>query len=505
MMNFARQNPPSRGFGRKLLAALGAAVLPLAIAACGGGNGVVGKGNGPDHLVVTSNLAAAGASYFQMYECFRAKVQAILYFKDGSAGDYTSRVIWSSSSPGTVTVSNGDQPIPNSSPAQFYANGVVTPVGGGTAVITANYFGLTASIGVSVGTPQSLTVKRIIQGNTVLPPALPSNQVQTTGNSLTSTGFSMGVNTTETLTVVAQLDGQEQNVASAGIDWHFQVPNDGEATINSNTGVITAITAGAPLIAVVGFDSCTYTASTQVTVANITSISMTPEFAGDPTAVPPVPQPQLVVGNTEKVNVYAQLDNGATQDISTQAQLASSDNTVVLFGVTGASNIASALIEGGPVNISASFTQGGSQQLIASNLQIGTVLASLEAIRITSLPRPPNNLVTPTLADTVPPDCSTATAAEYVNPPTAVVFTTSTIPLQFCVQGVYANGTIQQDITRQITWTLSDPLAAIAGSSKPQTAGQALAASTTEGTIQVTATPPSQTVGPLMVPLTISD
>ncbi len=113
--------------------------------------------------------------------------------------------------------------------------------------------------------------------------------------------------------------------------------------------------------------------------------------------------------------------------------------------------------------------------------------------------------MTPTLADTVPPDCSTATAAEYVNPPTAVVFTTSTIPLQFCVQGVYANGTIQQDITRQITWTLSDPLAAIAGSSKPQTAGQALAASTTEGTIQVTATPPSQTVGPLMVPLTISD
>ncbi|MDB5985963.1 MAG: beta-propeller repeat protein [Nevskia sp.] len=489
--------------GSKLLSSLMTAALPLAIAACGGGNGVVGKGNGPDYLVVTSSSAVAGATFFDMYECFRSTVRAVLVFKDGSSGDFTTRVVWSSSSPGTVTVSNGDQPAPGGG---FYANGVVTPVGGGTAVITANYFGVTASIGVNVGTPQSLTVKRVIQGNAVLPPGLPPDQVQNNGNSLTSTGFSMGAGTTETLTVVAQLNGQEQNVQSLGVNWSFLVPDPGEATVNPSSGVITGLTAGAPLIAVVGFDSCTYTASTQVTVADIDSIVEKPEFVVDPSAVPAVPQ-QLVVGNTEKVNVYANLNNGAVQDISSQATLTTSDTTVLAFGLSGVSNILNATSEGGPVTISASFTQGGSELLTATDLQISTVLASLEGIRITSLPRPPNDVLSPQPSDIVPPDCTKATTADYDTPPTATIFTGTTIPLQFCVVGSYNDGALLQDVTRQITWTLSDStLAVISGSTKPQNAGQALAATTQIGTIQVTATPPAaSTAGPLMVPLTIVD
>jgi hypothetical protein len=530
MKTFDRMMSSLMRFKAKLLFPLLAAMLPLAIAACGSSSGVIGSGNGPAYLVVTSPSALPGATFFQMYECFRTTVTATLFFQNGSSGNYTNRVVWSSSSPGTVTVSTsqpgdliGNQPTPSGG---YYPPGTVTPIGGGNATITADYFGIQASIGVQVGTPQSLTVKRIVQGNSVLPPALPASQVQTNGNSLTSTGFKMGVGSSESLTVVAQLNGQEQNVQTTGVEWSFLVPNQGEATINPTTGVITAVSAGAPLIAVVGFDSCIYTATTQVTVASVQSIVEQPEFSGNPA---------LVVGNTEKVNVYACLNATPTaaeaipasgcpsdetpQDISTQAQLVSSDTGVLSFGVAGITNVASAGAAGGPVNISASFTQGGSQLLTATNLQITTVMATLESFQYTLLPRPPNNRQTPVApnpndptqaSDTVPQDCAmmTTTAQFFnANQPTAIVYIGSTVPLQFCILGSYDNGTIQQDITRQMTWTLSDPtLVQINGSTKPQTSGQAFALTTQTSTILVTPVSPNPSVNnQRMIPLTISD
>jgi len=89
------------------------------------------------------------------------------------------------------------------------------------------------------------------------------------------------------------------------------------------------------------------------------------------------------------------LNNGAVQDISSQAVLTTSDTTVLTFGLSGVSNILNAASEGGPVTISASFTQGGSELLTATDLQISTVVATLEGIRITSLPRPVMNRLPP--------------------------------------------------------------------------------------------------------------
>lgn len=396
---------------------LGVALLSL-LGACGHGGGPISNGNGPDRIIVTSSNSVVGAQFFDMFECLRAQVRATVFFDDGSAGDFTSRVVWSSSSPGTVTVSNGDQPIPTGG---FYAHGVVTPIAGGSAVITADYFGLKASIGVNVNGLEDLKIKRVVQGQTVdVPPQ----------------GIHMGVGTVEDLTVVATLNGREQNIEAAGVNWTFDVPNDAEATISRASGQITAMGVGGALTARIGFDSCIQQETTTVNVDNIRSIVISTEFAGNP---------PLVTGNTEKINVFADFGSGPEQDISLQTTLGSSDPTVLTFGLIGATNIATAISAGGPVVISATFDRGGTN-LNANDIRMTSFDAQLEAFSVT--------------------------------PDSATVRVGSTVPAQFQAFGTYANGTFTQEITRQVMWTVSDPSLATIGSGlgMAEIAGQALPA-----------------------------
>lgn len=128
---------------------MGAAVF---LTACSGDSGSpVGSGQGPKSLKVTFDGSAEAV---QMIECQTAQLSATVTFADGDGGNQstaavTGRVVWSSSAPGLIDVSNGDiVPYPGASP---YPVGTVVARSTGSAVITATYAdSMKASIGVSV-------------------------------------------------------------------------------------------------------------------------------------------------------------------------------------------------------------------------------------------------------------------------------------------------------------------------------------------------------------------
>ncbi|MDP3856422.1 MAG: hypothetical protein Q8Q73_01525 [Stagnimonas sp.] len=84
-------------------------------------------------------------------ECILSQATALLYF-DGnlglSSGDFSSRVLWSSSDPGVVEVSNGE--LPAASGGGYYAAGVLVPHRTGVVQVSASYLDFVASITLEV-------------------------------------------------------------------------------------------------------------------------------------------------------------------------------------------------------------------------------------------------------------------------------------------------------------------------------------------------------------------
>lgn len=418
--------PPRRPF-----IVISVVLLALALGAC---SGTVGTGSGPQRLEIVQSTGAP-ASSIVAYQCLRSSLAAVLHFSDGSVGNFTNRVVWSSSDPGTVRIANSnEEPIPGTFD-KFYAPGTLTPVATGSAVITAEYQGLTAQVQVSVHPLAALTIKQIVQGNAVVP---------------ANGAFTLGVGTRQALQLTALLDNVETDITKLAT-WSFEVPNDGEASVDTTTATVTANGAGGPMQLNAGFDACPdprFRASVQLSVADIRGISIQPEFAGNP---------PLIVGNSEKFNVLADLGNGLTQDLSDQpgTQLSSSEPTLLQFGASGQGNIAYALNPGGPIEIFASFTSNGIRY-DATSLVASTISATLDTIR-----------VSPTSAE--------ATAG-------------SLTPVQFRAYGSYNSGGLTQEITRQVTWSSSDSSTATISNSA-QTAGQALGlAATSHGDRVVTIT-----------------
>src|SRR5882724_1102996 len=92
------------GKGRSLRCLLGAVALVVLTVACGKN---LGEGEKPMELLITT---PNGSGSFGMFECAGSQVHANLVF-DGSSGrqvgDYSSRVLWTSSAPGVVSVQGG--------------------------------------------------------------------------------------------------------------------------------------------------------------------------------------------------------------------------------------------------------------------------------------------------------------------------------------------------------------------------------------------------------------
>lgn len=143
---------------------LGAVGL-LLLSACKNGD-PIGKGQGPTAVRVAYG---AETSSLQTVECATVPLAAIATF-DGDKGKsdstVTSRVIWSSSNPGVIDVSNGDIPTAPGS-RTFYPPGTVIARTIGSAVIRADYAGLSGGFSI---TAKAISSTRIAPALTRMAP-----------------------------------------------------------------------------------------------------------------------------------------------------------------------------------------------------------------------------------------------------------------------------------------------------------------------------------------------
>lgn len=405
------QNPGRNRAFRPLagagLATLAASLLP----AC---SSPVGNGVGPVSLALSAangtTVTVQGVT--RIYQCFAGGVTALLYFSDGTSGNFTNRVKWSSSNPGVVRVSNGDIPAPDGS--GVYAAGTLVPIAPGNAQISATYSTLTQTMPVSVGVASNFTIKRVDQ-------SVPTPV----------SAASLGVGTAEQFRVSAVTDDVEKDV-TAFARWTI----GGSSATVSSAGVVSALGAGGPSPLTASFLNCDNTASADITVANITGIEIAPEFGSDP----------LLLGNSEKINVLADLDNGVKQDVSLQSVLTSTDGTIANF----LNNIL-VPVAAGTVTVQAALNN--------------TYMAPDQTVTVTS---------------------STLTGLT-VSPTSAVLRAGSDQYVRFQATGTFQNGQTQ-DVSRAVTWAVLDTTLATINNDKA-TAGFATPNASLIGQTTVTATP----------------
>lgn len=397
-----------------------ATALPFVIALAGCSS-PVGNGVGP----VSLGLAAASGTEVtvqgvtRVYQCFQGGITATLYFSDGSTGDFTGRVTWTSSNPSVVRVSNGELAAPDGS--GFYAAGALVPVAAGNAMVTAEYSSIKAQMPVSVGVPTNFTIRRVDQS---VPVAVDAT--------------SLGTNTRQQFEVTAVTDGVEKNVSTFA-KWSI---GTNIASVSAS-GLVTALGAGGPTPLTASFLNCTNTARADLTIANITGIRIAPEFGSDP----------LQQINSEKINVIADLDNGAQQDVSLQAVLKSTDTTL------------------------ATFITDGSGANILQPLGSGAVTVQATLNDTYTAPDQIVNIVSSTLNGIT------------VSPARITLRAGSDEVAYFKATGTFDNGQTQ-DVTRAVTWAVTDATLAAISNAKA-TAGFATPGSSLVGQTTVTATPPA--------------
>jgi len=388
--------------------------LALTIAAC---SSPVGNGVGPVAIIVNpvAGTVVTPQGVTTVYQCFEGAMTATLVFSDGSTGNFTNRVVWSSSDEGVVRVSNGDIPAPDGS--GVYAAGTLIPVTSGNATVTAKYAAIVQNVPVSVGLPSNFTIRSVTQ-------SFPTPV----------TAQTLGVGTTQQYSISAVTDGVEKDVSQYA-RWAI----GGSIASVSSTGIVTALGVGGPGQLTASFLNCSNTSTANISVANINSIQLAPEFGTDP----------LQMINSEKINVLANLSDGSQQDVSLQATLTSTNTQIASFLL--ASNILQPAATG-DVTVTATLNNS----YLAPDQTISIISATLSDLSIA--------------------------------PTSAVVRAGSDQIVPFKATGTFTNGQVQ-DITRAVTWAVTDATLASISNVKA-TAGFVTANASITGQTTVTATPP---------------
>ena len=314
----------------------------MALTACSG----VGKGDKVDYVVMVSKVGDQTVilpSNFkvQAYQCIRQQLGILAVFEGNSSADFSNRAgtTWSSSNPAVVRVSDGTERDPVN-PDRVFPKGVLIPVREGSAVITADYVGVTTSIHVDVSEPDSIYLSTSAYD-------LSSNASATPLQS-----FNMAPGSTQQYYAYARLR-DDDNVpfvrdVTGQADW--TVRNDPRSEYLSVTtppvgsavggGLVTALSAGGPLTVQAKFTAC-IGARYEDVVANV-EVSGLDQLTvqHDPAFNPANP---LVVGTREPFQAIATLNNGATQDLSLQSEF-TTNGGVGILGFAG--NVATALKKG---------------------------------------------------------------------------------------------------------------------------------------------------------------
>lgn len=393
----------------------------------------LGSGNKLESLEVLHQNALVDKDSPAVYLCFADKLQVIGSFTNGGQADYSTRAHWTSSNPDVVQVSNGDILLPDDS-GLAYTGGTLIPVALGSATISVEFVGLTASYDVEVRRVNSVALDNTL--NTLAP------------------------GTTATFQLKADIDGYTVDV-TALTSWSFdeateEAPQDGIALIGAGTGYIEAVAPGGPLTARASLPLCEgdplgADLSVPVTVADPQSITLSREFE--------TLNSELVNGTTEAYTVIAQFANGDTQDISVFTTV-DSDNPDSLVGPTLLPNQMTA-IAAGSNNVQAHY--GGDDgndaegdydppAVDSNTVAVNVVDRTLESISI----EPANNTIT----------------------------ALGSVQLQGI--GHYDGDSYTQPISRNLTWTSSDATIVSVGSGLVE-GGHAVSLLPDEGAVTITA------------------
>lgn len=241
----------------------------------------VGDGRAPVEIQLAG---IEGASKVTTYECNPQQLEAYLLFNDGSAGDFTDRVTWSSSDSGVVAISNGD--IYNPAVNSYFGAGVLVPRTPGIATVEAQYLDFTARAQVEVRAIHSLWIDDDIT--------------------------TLGVGSVHDFSLHMKLEQDSKAVEPSSEHWTIDGA-DGSVSIASNTGQVEVLAAGQAQRVRAGPDNCVRTATHTIHTAEIESLSV--EFL-DPNGR------NLTLGSTDAVVVWGHFSDSklAPQNLSGQLQ-----------------------------------------------------------------------------------------------------------------------------------------------------------------------------------------
>lgn len=291
--------------------AIGAVLAATLMAGCSG----VGEGSRPETLKIlqlapgealSRDLLEAPTEPAEAFTCVRTALSLFVTFSGGDIGNFTNRARWSSSNEAVVRVSNRDETVPGSDGDLVFDFGSLTPVAPGTATITAEYVGKTASIPVTVEGLDTSTIT-IEPASAVMAPR-----------------------SVQDFRVSALIDGVVTDISNV-VTFAFAEPDE-EVAIVSGTGRVRAVAAGtAPLTLEGRLNApCEVTPSAPVQVATLQALDLDYEEGFD--------SGELLSGTTQLLRATGQfgdLDGDGqadTQDLSSQSVLTSSDTGVLSPG-----------------------------------------------------------------------------------------------------------------------------------------------------------------------------
>src|SRR5579872_3137833 len=292
------------------------------------------------------------------------------HYSDGSSQNITTQTAWSSSSSSVATVVSN--------------TGVATGVtAGGPVTITALLSGTSGTASLTVSAPPPPTLQTIT--------VTPSTATVAIGGTVafTATGH--------------YSDGSSQNVTTQAA---WSSSSSSVATVVSNTGVATGVTAGGPVTITASLSGINGTAPLTVSAPPPPTLQTITVAPGTPT---------VAIGGTVAFTATGHYSDGSSKAITTQAAWSSSSSSVAT--VISNTGVATGVAAGGPVTITASL----------SGIS-GTASLTVNA--------PP------------PPTLQTITAA----PSTATVAIGGTVA--FTATGHYSDGS-SRAITTQVAWSSS--------------------------------------------------
>lgn len=426
--------------------------IGLVLSACG----AVGNGVTPDRIEIFPQGATAALVAQQgnidAFACVPQSLRGVLYFDNGSAGDYSGRLTWTSSDPNVATVATH---------GQFGAVSLL-PKSAGTATITAKFYTLQTSFQVTVSgvSVSDLSIQKLDFRTLKTIPA---------------GGFTLAAQSGQNLVLVGNLGGVRKDIsdpsitqwtvtdAGGGADTRLSVAPGSAALVlsapkddpNTTANEASAAVGSYTLNASIGNGACPVplTVSVPFSVAAIPAGGLVLAPQADAVSGPALgyadasgnPLP-LIAGNTEHLSLTATFADGQQQDLTLLGTYVSSNSRLDAGYGTDPSikNVAN-------FDFSSLLSAGTLSTLAATDLGTTDVYATYDD-GISAAPIGSNHLTITTVQGglqsiTVAPTTGTVTATDsFDGQPYHAIGT-------FDVNGA----PVTQDVSRQTHWTATDP------------------------------------------------